>query len=265
MTERERYVAEVVANPKEDLPRLAFADWCDEHGEAARAAFIRNQIERANLPPLHVLHGHFVLSDRKMIQAGRPDADPLKAGDWVKFISSQDGRSSVVGVVDSITPPDANRHSRIVELQHKKYPFAKRREELGVRENDLLHESGESFVKEIAADFGFYRYLTDHGFQGGSGVSWLWDRGFISKINMRWWSSNFAKLRNARKTNPIGKVLMIGQPDIEDRGEFFRIPGCDEQIPASVAEWTDARNSLPLVCLRYCFQGIEFEIAGSAL
>ena len=35
------------ATPDDDLPRLVFADWCDENGEPERAEFIRVQIEIA--------------------------------------------------------------------------------------------------------------------------------------------------------------------------------------------------------------------------
>lgn len=34
----------ICENPREDTPRLAFADWLEEHGEPDRAAFIRNDI-----------------------------------------------------------------------------------------------------------------------------------------------------------------------------------------------------------------------------
>ena len=47
MTEREALYAAVCAHPDEDTPRLALADWLDEHGDksdAPRARFIRVQI-----------------------------------------------------------------------------------------------------------------------------------------------------------------------------------------------------------------------------
>lgn len=49
MTERESFLRAICAEPDEDTPRLAFADWLDEHGEEARAAFIRVQVELAAL------------------------------------------------------------------------------------------------------------------------------------------------------------------------------------------------------------------------
>jgi uncharacterized protein (TIGR02996 family) len=44
------YVA-ILANPADDLPRLVYADWLEEHGDAERAKFIRIQIELARPDP----------------------------------------------------------------------------------------------------------------------------------------------------------------------------------------------------------------------
>jgi uncharacterized protein (TIGR02996 family) len=54
MDDRRALMAAIAANADEDTPRLALADWLDEHGTAsdrARAAFIRLQVEAAKLPP----------------------------------------------------------------------------------------------------------------------------------------------------------------------------------------------------------------------
>src|SRR5262249_59015437 len=53
MDDRRALMAAIIANPDEDTPRLAFADWLQEHGDKhdqARAEFIRLQIEEAGLP-----------------------------------------------------------------------------------------------------------------------------------------------------------------------------------------------------------------------
>ena len=39
------FLAAIIANPKDDLTRLVFADWLDEHDESERAEFIRVQCE----------------------------------------------------------------------------------------------------------------------------------------------------------------------------------------------------------------------------
>ncbi len=43
-------LAEVIASPGDDAPRLIFADWLQDHGQEKRAEHIRIQIELANVP-----------------------------------------------------------------------------------------------------------------------------------------------------------------------------------------------------------------------
>src|SRR5262245_546389 len=53
MDDRRALMAACIANPDEDTPRLALADWLQEHGDnhdQARAEFIRLQIQAAGLP-----------------------------------------------------------------------------------------------------------------------------------------------------------------------------------------------------------------------
>ena len=49
MSDEHALLRAIVAHSDEDTPRLAYADWLDEHGIAARAAFVRGQIELARL------------------------------------------------------------------------------------------------------------------------------------------------------------------------------------------------------------------------
>jgi uncharacterized protein (TIGR02996 family) len=41
VTTQEALLAAVLANPEDDLPRLVYADWCDENGQGERAEHIR--------------------------------------------------------------------------------------------------------------------------------------------------------------------------------------------------------------------------------
>lgn len=50
MSDRDALFAAILAHPDEDTPRLALADWLDEHGEAKYAAFVRTQVELADVP-----------------------------------------------------------------------------------------------------------------------------------------------------------------------------------------------------------------------
>jgi uncharacterized protein (TIGR02996 family) len=50
MNDRDALYAAILAHPDEDTPRLAYADWLEEHGDADHAAFIRKQIELSKVP-----------------------------------------------------------------------------------------------------------------------------------------------------------------------------------------------------------------------
>jgi uncharacterized protein (TIGR02996 family) len=45
MSKQAALFAKILANPDDDAPRLAYADWLDKHGDPIRAEFIRVQIE----------------------------------------------------------------------------------------------------------------------------------------------------------------------------------------------------------------------------
>lgn len=51
MSDRDALIAGICAQPDEDTPRLAFADYCEEFGEPERAAFVRGQVELARAAP----------------------------------------------------------------------------------------------------------------------------------------------------------------------------------------------------------------------
>lgn len=50
MSDREAVLKAILDDPADDLPRLAFADLCEEAGDVTRAEFIRVQLEQARLP-----------------------------------------------------------------------------------------------------------------------------------------------------------------------------------------------------------------------
>jgi uncharacterized protein (TIGR02996 family) len=51
MTERESLVAAIAARPNNEDVRRVFADWLDDHGENARADFVRVSVEVARKRP----------------------------------------------------------------------------------------------------------------------------------------------------------------------------------------------------------------------
>lgn len=54
--ERAGFLAAIRANPADDVPRLIYADWLQEHGEEDRAELIRLQVERFRLAAVQANH-----------------------------------------------------------------------------------------------------------------------------------------------------------------------------------------------------------------
>src|SRR5262245_29373729 len=55
MTDGDALLAAILADPDEDTPRLAYADWLQENGECDRAEFIRVQVDLARLTPNEIV------------------------------------------------------------------------------------------------------------------------------------------------------------------------------------------------------------------
>src|SRR4051794_4580817 len=50
MNHDEAFLADIIEHPDDDVPRLVYADWLDEHDQAERAELIRVQVELAGAP-----------------------------------------------------------------------------------------------------------------------------------------------------------------------------------------------------------------------
>jgi uncharacterized protein (TIGR02996 family) len=50
MPDEDAFLRAVIDNPEDDLPRLVYADWLDEHGDPERAEFVRVQCAMARPP-----------------------------------------------------------------------------------------------------------------------------------------------------------------------------------------------------------------------
>ena len=49
MTHDDAFLQAIIDVPEDDLPRLVYADWLEEHGQAERAELIRVQVQLARL------------------------------------------------------------------------------------------------------------------------------------------------------------------------------------------------------------------------
>mgnify|MGYP001806658983 CR=1 FL=1 len=78
------FLAAVCASPDDDLPRLVFADWLDEHGDPARAEFIRLQCHTARVGKLDPTWAPAKLREFDLFKANEPA--------WRTPTASQEGR-----------------------------------------------------------------------------------------------------------------------------------------------------------------------------
>src|SRR4051795_7636039 len=51
MADDDAFLRAIIDNPDDDVPRLVYADYLDEHGDPERAEFIRAQCAVERLPP----------------------------------------------------------------------------------------------------------------------------------------------------------------------------------------------------------------------
>jgi uncharacterized protein (TIGR02996 family) len=87
MTAGEALLREILARPEDDAPRLVYADWLDEHGEAARAEFIRVQCELARLEEWDERRPYLEQRQEQLLEThGEKWAEGLaETTDWFEF------------------------------------------------------------------------------------------------------------------------------------------------------------------------------------
>src|SRR5689334_19357683 len=72
MTDADDFLAAIIDRPDDDLPRLVFADFLEESGDADRAEFIRVQCELARLPAGHPDRPALAAREEELLRANRP-------------------------------------------------------------------------------------------------------------------------------------------------------------------------------------------------
>jgi uncharacterized protein (TIGR02996 family) len=83
MTQDEAFLADIIANPDDDTPRLVYADWLEDHGRQPRAEFIRLQCELARLPRRHPRRETLETREQELLEAHRSrwDREVKRLGD----------------------------------------------------------------------------------------------------------------------------------------------------------------------------------------
>lgn len=205
MTEERDLLAAVLASPAEDTPRLMYADWFQEHGQEARAEFIRVQCELARLPEYTTLIGHIVEHDLTPKPVSITALVPRGA---VKLLHSHtlwhqnrdDSWYCASGLTVWTEEGFDSERVRVEFLQNvEPDPFAEKRRVLMVRGQELweLGTNGGGFL-EIPAHWG-----RPH-----------WNCGFIDSLDCAaadW----LAHADVIRKQHPVTKVKLLADATLQ--------------------------------------------------
>jgi uncharacterized protein (TIGR02996 family) len=168
------FLAQILANPDEDDPRLVYADWLEEHGDTDRAAFIRAQVRLAHfdwraIPPgVERFHGEQAALQRQVDDLWRRHKE-----EWLAELPSYLRRLARFhrGFVEELYGPPRklpgvsarfwDRHPiRALTIQDGPGEFARvlALPQLGrVRKLSLLNELGEEDLPALASAEGLSR------------------------------------------------------------------------------------------------------------
>lgn len=151
MSDEAALLRAVIEEPEDDLPRLAYADWLDEHGQARRAEFIRLQCRLAAMdeldpqwPDLHDREWELLAVYQK--RWWPPAAGPVFTDDGSDFVRGFLGRGSysagyLLEKGEAIYREMPLEHLRIHELQGRLVEIAGRPWLAGVTSLDLSGET----------------------------------------------------------------------------------------------------------------------------
>src|SRR3954465_6637931 len=105
--ERAAFLRAIADNPDDDLPRLVFADWLDEHGEPARGGVIRGQGGLARLPAADLRPNELLVRESELLKAHghgwSADWDGLRGVAWEGFERGFVGTFHVADVAEFVT------------------------------------------------------------------------------------------------------------------------------------------------------------------
>jgi uncharacterized protein (TIGR02996 family) len=68
MNEEAGFLRAIVAEREDDTHRLVFADWLDDHGDSARAEFIRTQVQLARIAPGDADYDELKLTEQRLLK-----------------------------------------------------------------------------------------------------------------------------------------------------------------------------------------------------
>lgn len=179
MNDRLGFTRSIIDAPDDDLPRLAFADWLQEHGEDERAEFIRVQCELARIPPRGILHLYRVNvrdeSGRTFVRGVVVAThDQLMSPVFDLPVGQMVFHGAVLRDVRRVGTSNSEVYECEFSITGTQDEHADRRKELFVREAELLtHNYGLRWTQNELAPTGWFTF-------NGRVVGWR--RGFVEEL-----------------------------------------------------------------------------------
>jgi uncharacterized protein (TIGR02996 family) len=214
---REPFLRAICENPDDDAPRLVYADWLDEHGDAERAEFIRLQIKLVAR----------TASEEELIQDRQRCDELLRKHGWEWRGSQQLPLEVRVGefhrgFVESIEFERPRSFFRFAPALHKSNPIAQvtisNMEDQSLRralDSDLL-----SNVRQLA--------LTDYRSQGGAIWRLLAEAPSLANLTTLTVSGRWNRRRaygRALDIDPESARLISESPHLRKLETFSPTPG----------------------------------------
>lgn len=238
MATEQAFLQAIREHPEDDLPRLVFADWLDEHGQPGRAEFIRIQCELAK--PTTVGPRHQSLKGR---------SDELEAAyrrEWVGLLQDHLPRAATFrrGFVDRVYVSDSQLDRAILPALHdafSRHPVTHLEYDWSSggfpdnRVSELLSEMTTwTAVRSLRRlELCYYRWSGPDG----------WDDGEIEQLAGNPHLSNLTSLRLRSDVSP-GQLAQLGRGTFAGSLQQFHAKmgfDCDHR------EWCRAWKQLPFL------------------
>lgn len=198
MTDESALLAAVIADPADDAPRLVYADWLDDHGEEARAEFIRTQIALARLGPprrrFEVNRGSWAFHKGEALTAiiQNPDEKPIEVGERIDIQFFEKPKPKWVRrefhglLVTTAQRLDTRGHvvETGVELKMDEGSTPWDGTGLAEREYELWREFGQSFSMGLPGEAHSIHIGCKVSAGIGSPIYYIFRRGFLAHVTL---------------------------------------------------------------------------------
>lgn len=261
MPDHAAFIATICDRPTEDGPRLVYADWLEEQGDADRAEFIRVQVKLATIPPLIIGSETTALGAVTAPTTATVRTHSIEPDYRGRIVDVQQdsGNGRIVhntmflrGIVENqrqeMRPSDRITTELTIQVSEMRIDsmFEDQVKAVGLREREraLLEAHGRSWVTELVhackdGDGQFMQWGYNHvKYHSTRTIEWTWCRGFIDSITLSWpdWLAHAAAIRAAQ---PVSACRLTTWPEIAfSRVTYGRRFDAQNRLHIITAEFT---------------------------